>query len=333
MRRPTRTAVFVTSGVVLAVVLVASSWITLPYYGVGPGPAREVTPLISFDGRERYDPSGKLIMTTARIRHLTPLTALVAWLDPQVVVAAERFVQPPGIPPEEEARISFSEMDQSKIDATALVLERLTGYPRDHDSGALIRATSPRCPADAHLFPGDVVTAIDGEPIDSRTEASRIIARTPEGQELDFTLDVDGQPEDAAFARERCIEGDPGAFIGVSMLETFPFPVLIESGDVGGPSAGLMWAVGLYELLTPGDLTQGRAIAGTGTIGLDGSVGAIGEIAEKVLGAEDAGADLFLVPEGNLPELDGIDTGDMRVVPVATFDDALEALRAGSAQG
>lgn len=112
------------------------------------------------------------------------------------------------------------------------------------------------------------------------------------------------------------------------MLDAFPIPIQMASGDVGGPSAGLMWAVGLYELLTPEDLSAGRVIAGTGTVGLDGSVGGVGGILDKVHGAQRAGADLFLVPRGNLEELDGVDTGGMEVVAVGSFDEAVEALGA-----
>ncbi len=318
---------FVTSGLSLAVVLVASSWITLPYYGLGPGPAREVTPLISFDGKQRFEPSGKLVMTTVRVRRLTPVTALAAWLDPEITVAAEQLVYPPGLDREEEERLSFSQMDQSKIDAAYVALSRLTGYPEEHGTGALIRSTAKGCPADGELFPGDVVTAIDGEPIDSRAEASRLIRRALVGQALRFTLDVDGVAEEAVFARAPCVDGvDP--LVGVTMLDTFPFPVQISSGDVGGPSAGLMWAIGLYELLTPGDLSGGRIIAGTGTVGLGGEVGGIGGIIDKVLGAEHAGADVFLVPAANAEEVEGMDTGDMRVISVATFDEAIDALEA-----
>jgi len=331
MRRRSRTTLLIILGALVLAGVVAASWITLPYYGLGPGPTREVTPLISFEGPERHEPTGALVMTTLRAQQLTPLTALAAWLDPEVEIAHEDLLYAPGVDPEEEDRISFSQMDESKIDATYVVLERLTGYPREHGSGALIESTAPRCPADGELFPGDIVTAIDGEPVDSREEASRLIEGTPEGREMRFALDVDGTPEEAVFARESCVDGsDP--LVGVRMLNTFPFPVAISSGDVGGPSAGLMWAVGLYELLTPGDLTGGEVVAGTGTIDLDGRVGGIGGIVDKVLGAENAGASVFLMPASNLEELAGLDTGDMRVVPVETFDQALAALREASAQ-
>jgi PDZ domain-containing protein len=320
--------VFVVGGLILAVILVASSWITIPYYGIGPGPARDVTPLIAFDDRPRYDPSGRLVMTTVRSRHLTPVTALAAWLDPHVQIVEDDRLYPPNLDRQEEQRLSFSQMDQSKIDATAVVLGILAGYPDRHGTGALIEATRDGCPADGELFPGDVVTAIDGEPIDSLAEARRILDRAGEGDRLAFSLDVDGTPEDAIFRKERCIEGERDAFVGVTMLDTFPIPVQISSGEIGGPSAGLMWAIGLYELLTPGDLTGGRVIAGTGTIAIDGSVGGIGDVVDKVVGAREAGAEIFLVPEANADELAGVDTGDMEVVVVSSFDGALRALGA-----
>jgi PDZ domain-containing protein len=125
--------------------------------------------------------------------------------------------------------------------------------------------------------------------------------------------------------RGRC-PGSDEPIVGIVLVEPFPFEITIESGDVGGPSAGLMWAVGLYDLLTPGDLTGGRTIAGTGSIDLDGNVGPIGGIVNKVLAARDANADIMLIPRDNIRELDDVDVGDLRLIPVSTFDQALEAL-------
>lgn len=116
--------------------------------------------------------------------------------------------------------------------------------------------------------------------------------------------------------------------MGVRLVDAFPFQVEIASGDVGGPSAGLMFALGLYDQLTPSDLTQGRTIAGTGTIDPQGGVGPIGGIEDKVLAAERVGATVFLVPKDNMAELQSIDTGAMRLVSVATFQDAVDALSA-----
>jgi len=316
--------------VVVAVVLVAlASWVTLPYYSEGPGPAREVTPLIRFEGPQRFEPTGRLALTTVSFEQLTPITALAAWLDPNRQIVEESILYPPGQDRDREERTSFSQMDQSKINAAYVVLRELTDYPRDRGEGALVEGTAPGCPADDELFPGDLVVAIDGEPIDSYREAGRVIRATPPGREMVFDLDVDGAEMQASFARERCLDGNR-PIVGVQMVDAFPFPIEMSSGDIGGPSAGLMWAIGLYELMTPEDLTGGRLIAGTGTLGLDGAVGPIGGIRDKVLAAQEAGAEIFLVPADNMAELEGVDAGGMRLVSVATFDDARRALEDGA---
>ena len=121
--------------------------------------------------------------------------------------------------------------------------------------------------------------------------------------------------------------------IGINLIDPFPIDVHIASGDVGGPSAGLMGAVGLYDLLTPGDITAGTTVAGTGTIDTRGRVGPIGGIEDKVVAAERAGATVFLVPADNMKELAGVDTGDMQLVSVSTFQDALDALQKLGGQG
>jgi PDZ domain-containing protein len=110
------------------------------------------------------------------------------------------------------------------------------------------------------------------------------------------------------------------------MVNDFPFDVEIASGDIGGPSAGLMYSLGLYDLLTPGDLTDGQLVAGTGTMELDGTVGPIGGITDKIVAARRVGADVFLVPKDNLAEARTEDAGDMRLVAVSSFDDAVTAL-------
>jgi Lon-like protease len=312
---------------IVAASLVAAAWIRLPYYAVGPGPAREVTPLIRFDGPQRYESSGKLVMTTVRWYQVTPIQAMITWFDPNASLISQDVLYQPGTDRDEERRRSLSDMDQSKINASFLVLSRLTGYPKEHGSGALVEGTVPACPAAGTLFPGDLVTAIDGHAIDSRNEASHAIEASRPGRPLTFHIEAAGEEQDVQITRERCIDEAPRrAFVGVNMVPSFPFPLTIESGDIGGPSAGLMWALGLYDLMTSGDLTGGRTIAGTGTISLDGTVGPIGGVTDKIVAAERSGADVFLVPVDDMPELEGTDTGDVEVIPVATFDEALEAL-------
>jgi len=323
MRHPFRVAAFV----VVATVLVAAAWIRLPYYAIGPGPARSVTPQIRYDGRPRYDPTGALEMTTVSYHQVSPLQAIAAWLEPDWALVPQADLYPTGNVALENQR-SISQMDQSKIDATGVVLRRLANYPKDHGTGALVESTVPDCSADGRLFPGDIIEAIDGKPVGDTADVRRILHHAKAGQALSFRLDVDGKVERATFVRKPC-GPDEEVLVGFRSIDPFPFPVSIDSGDIGGPSAGLMWALGLYELMTPGDLTGGRTIAGTGTIDLQGRVGPIGGIRDKVVAAQHAGASIFLAPADDMADLTGVDTGAMRVISVATFADALQALRPG----
>jgi PDZ domain-containing protein len=313
--------------VVLVAASFAAGWVRLPYYALGPGPARDVLTLIEVDGAPTYGSSGHLVLTTVRFTQITPLGGVVAWLDPEQAVVDEDVLYPPGLTPDEEERRAASEMDQSKIDAAFVVLSRLTGYPDDHGPGALIEQVGEGCPADRRLFAGDVIVRIDDEVVDSASEASRLIEAVPPGRPIELRVRADGEVRDVRVERGRC-PGIREPLIGISTVEPFPIEISIESDDVGGPSAGLMWALGLYDLLTPGDLTDGRTIAGTGTIDRDGTVGPIGGILDKVVAARESGADILLVPTDNLGEVRDVDRGAMRVVPVGTFEDALAALGA-----
>jgi PDZ domain-containing protein len=170
------------------------------------------------------------------------------------------------------------------------------------------------------------VVAIDGAPVHTQGDASRALDAAPVSDPITFQVRAGGEPSTVTLTRERCDPRVKRPLVGINLIDAFPFGVQISSGDVGGPSAGLMFALGLYDLLTPGDLTGGKVIAGTGTIDPDGNVGPIGGIRDKVVAAERAGAQLFLVPADNMDELRGVDTGTMRLVAVSSFEDALDAL-------
>jgi PDZ domain-containing protein len=310
----------------LAAVLFASTAFWLPYYSIGPGPARELAPLIRVADHPVYRSNGRFVMTSVHVDQLNGIGVLAAWLDPTRAVVRRDVIYAPGESDQEEARRAISEMDQSKLDAAYVVLKELAGYPKDHGEGVLIESVVPGCAADGELFPGDVVTAIDGRSIGGMRAASDAIRAAPSGSTLTFDVTVDGVPEHIGLVREPC-GGDRDPLVGVRMIPRFPFPITISSGEVGGPSAGLMWAVTLYDLLTPGDLSGGRTIAGTGVIGLDGSIHPIGGIAEKIVAAREAGADVLLLPKGNLAEARAAGVEGIRLVPVASFDEALTWLR------
>jgi len=310
---------------VAAVVLLGGT-VYLPFYSLRPGPARAVQPLIRFDERTRYESEGSFVLTSVRFDQLTAFGVVDAWLDPVESVVSRGELFAPGETEEQERERSISEMDQSKLDAAYVVLEDLTDYPEEHGDGVLIQSVVGGCAADGELYPGDLVTAIDGTAVDRVREARRLIRAAPTGSGLVFDVTVDGDRELVSLVREPC-GGEERPLVGVSMIESFPFDVRISSGEIGGPSAGLAWALGLHDLLTPGDLTGGRTIAITGALAVDGTVFPIGGIEDKVVGAAEVGASVLIVPDGNLTDARAAGGEDMELVPVSTFAEALVYLQ------
>ena len=304
----------------------AAVTIYLPYYSIGPGPAKAVQPLIRFDDRPRYESEGSFVLTSVRFDQLTAYGIVVAWLDPGVSVVPRSDLFAPGETAQQERERSISQMDQSKLDAAFVVLEELTDYPEEHGDGVLIESVVEGCAADGELFPGDIVQAIDGSEVEDVGDARRIIRTTTSGAHLTFDVTVDGEPETVSLTREPC-GGSERPLVGVSMIESFPFDVRIRSGSIGGPSAGLAWALALYDLLTPGDLTGGRTIASTGQLGIDGTIYPIGGAADKVVAAESADASVLMLPMSNIEEARTAGESEIELVPVETFGEALAYLQ------
>ena len=151
----------------------------LPYYSEGPGPARDVLQRIMFEGPQRYDPTGQLDLTTVRYQQLTGLTLVRAALDDTLTVVKSDVVYPPDVPAAVTQQRGVSQMDQSQIAATAVALHALHEYPKDHGDGALIADVGPDCPADGKLFPGDIITSVDGTAVHAAAQASKVFDRIP----------------------------------------------------------------------------------------------------------------------------------------------------------
>jgi PDZ domain-containing protein len=311
-----------------SIALALSLWaVPLPLFSEGPGPARDVVPLIDISGTSTYQPEGRLLFTTVDLGRINLFDAVAAAIDPNRNVVPESEVIPPGLTDEQYDRISLSLMDSSKIAAVVSALSRLTDYPRDHGAGVIVYETAAGSPAHRRLFPGDLITAVDGEPLQGLAELRAVIEEAGVGSTLRISVEpVEGSGRSRTIpirvARER---GGDRPVIGIVAVPNFPFEVSIQSGNIGGPSAGLMWALGIADLLTPGDLGGGRTLAGTGDIDLEGRVRPIGGVGLKVLAAERAGADVFLLPPSNLAEARGTADG-IDLVPVSTLQEALDYL-------
>jgi PDZ domain-containing protein len=301
--------------------------VDLPFFVESPGQAKSVLPLIDVDGTPTYDSEGKLLLTTVNIGRVNVYHAVRAWLDPAANLVSERDLIPPGESDVEYERRSFSQMDQSKIAAVAVALSRFGDYPELRGPGVIVQDSVQGTPAAGRLFPGDLLVAADGTPINDPEHLTQLLAEAGAGARIDFTVrPLEGGEEEVVPLRPIQDPADPSrTIIGILSVANFPFTVRIESGEIGGPSAGLMWALGVSELLTSDDLTGDRTLAGTGTVDLEGNVGPIGGILLKIEAAERAGASVFLLPQDNMAEARDAET-DLRLVPVTNVDQAVAFL-------
>jgi Lon-like protease len=181
-------------------------------------------------------------------------------------------------------------------------------------------------PAAGKIEVGDRVVTVNGRGFRSTEEVIRAVDQTPVGEDVDFGIVRDGKEQTVTVTPE-LQDGTPQAGIATQLGFRFPFDVSVGIDDqIGGPSAGLMFSLGIYDTLTPGSLTDGEVIAGTGTIAPSGKVGPIGGIQQKIAAARETGAKLFLVPADNCREALGATNGDMRLVRAATMHDVVDSL-------
>lgn len=320
-------AIVLGTGSIVLALLVIGSLVRVPFFSEGPGPAHDVLPLISVEDEETFPTDGRLLFTTVSFsaNRLNVFQFVDAWLDPNEDLVPEADLLSPGQTIEEENELQRYAMDQSQLDATAVALRALGRYPAADGKGALIEGTMPGCEADGELFPGNIITAIDGEPVSGARGARDLIDAVPPREPIDFTVLAGRKEIDVALERTACGHDDE-ELVGVSIIDPFPVDLRIDDAGVGGPSAGLMFALGIYDKLDPDDLLDGRTVAGTGQIDLAGNIYAIGGVDKKLQGAEEAGATVFLVPEDNLEEARRAGIEGVKLIPVGTFDDAVEAL-------
>lgn len=292
----------------------------------------EDVPLISISGAETFPTAGALDLLTVQVvgnRERTPswFELAVAWFDSSKAVLPLDDVFPAGQSTEERNEESAVMMVDSQKEATAAALTEL-GYDVRPSVG--VYSLTDDSAAQGILEPDDVIIAAEGQSLET-TEQLREIINAGEGAPITLTIERDGETLDVSVTpTQTTIEGKDVWLIGVSTLHDYNFPidVTIQLNNVGGPSAGMMFALGIIDTLTEGELNAGEIVAGTGTIDSAGTVGPIGGIRQKMFGAVGAGAEWFLAPEANCREVVGHVPDGLRVFSVATLDDALDVLAA-----
>jgi PDZ domain-containing protein len=321
----------------LAVPLLVALWLAallvpLPYVTYSPGYTIDVlgkvdgTETIEVRGAASYHDDGQLRFTTVFVTQpdtdISLIEAMGAWLDPDSAVYPYDTVYAPGETDVTNTREGAQEMASSQDTAVAVALTEL-GYEVETPIVAAVRAGSP---SDGVLRKGDEVLEVGGDPVGSLDEVVSGVADAPEGEPVEVRVRRDGERQTVSLEREQ-VDGEQR--IGIELAPQYDFPFEVDFGidsQIGGPSAGLMLSLAVYDVLTEGSLTDGGVVAGTGTVASDGSVGPIGGIDQKIAAARDDGASLFMVPPDNCADASDAPRGDMRLVRAATMSEALGAI-------
>jgi PDZ domain-containing protein len=324
---------FVLVGVFLLVgAAVLALWpVKLPYYAISPGPVEEVTDLITVTDVPTYTTNGDLYLLTVGLREVNAFEYVEAEIDPQVDLIGRDVIRPPGVSEEQVTRTNLQAMDQSIDAAEYVALTRLgyrVGFTGD---GVSVTQVEPGSPADGTLQVGDLIKEIDGQAVLTADDAAAVIRAHAIGD----TITISGLRNDQPFsvqvtlAPHPDIEGAPMVGVvleTVNLRLTLPIDLRVDSRNIGGPSAGMMYAITILDVLTPEDLTKGHRIAGTGTISTDETVGAIGGVRQKVYAARSVGAEYVIVPADNYADAITAADNDIQVVSVNTLQDALDFL-------
>jgi len=330
-RRRLRTYLAVVGVLLVTGFVVSASVVPLPYYAFRPGAVRETESLISVGGdTEVFPAKGSISYTTVSLRQATLFGLIQGWLDDDVDVHPEEDVL--GDRDADENRtFNLALMDDSKNVAAQVALEHL-GYdvPVTCD-GELVVDVSKGSAADGVLTPGDTIVAVDGEAITTPDDLQRMMDGKKPGDTVRLSVEKPGEEATDVDVTLTAAPDDPArGVVGVvvqprNVSYDFPVDVEIDTGDVGGPSAGLAFTLGILDDLTPGELTGGEAVAVTGTISPDGTVGPVGGTGQKAAAVRNAGIDTFLVPTADYEDAEAR-AGDVHVVPVDNVDEALAAL-------
>ncbi|WP_189542459.1 YlbL family protein [Streptomyces gelaticus] len=354
---PRRTATMLASTLILIALLCAGVLIKVPYSEMSPGPTVNTLgkvggePVLQISGHKTYPTSGNLNMTTVRVTgadyNMNLVEAVAGWLAHDSVVVPHDTLYPDGKTEQESTQENAEEFSQSQESAKVAALTEL-GIPVA--SRVVVSTVVKGSPAQGKLHAGDVIKQVDGTPVRQPEDVAKLVTRHDPGEQVTFTI-IPARTAQAAEKAGKEPEGsrkivittakapkENRAIVGIQAGtdHTFPFRIDIKLADVGGPSAGLMFSLGIVDKLTPGKLTGGKFIAGTGTIDDKGKVGPIGGINMKLVGARNAGARYFLTPDENCRAAASDTPSGLTLVKVKTIDDAkksLEKIRAGDTAG
>ena len=334
-----RYSTMVVATISLIVLTCVAYLIPVPYVTMRPGPAFDTLgkfddqQMFTFgDGVKTYPTSGSLDFTTVSVTRADSKVSLVdavtSWFDRDVAVVPKSLVYPDNQTAQQSTAASAAQLDGSK-DASRVAALRAAGYTvTERPQVAGLTAGGA---ATGLLEVGDVITQVDGTAVTTSQQAVGIIGGKKPGAVVSITVERKGATK-TVDVTTRPADDDPAVpRIGVSLGTKYTYPLTINNNvgrEIGGPSAGTMFALAIYDKLTPGELTGGKKIAGTGEITADGVVGPIGGVRQKMRGAANAGASIFLVPQANCDEATDGDDDGLKLVKITKLADAISSLEA-----
>ncbi|MFE9422954.1 PDZ domain-containing protein [Kitasatospora sp. NPDC006697] len=342
---PRRSATMLAATLMLIALLCVSVVLKVPYSQLSPGPTYNTlgaqdkagTPVISISGTPTYPTSGHLNMTTVQVTGAdyqpSLLSVVVGWLRDDQLVVQHDILYPKGQTEQQSEQQNAEEFASSQDSAKTAALTQL-GIPVGNE--VQISEVVAGGPSEGKLHAGDRIVAVDGTEVTDPNQVAPLVQAHKPGEDVVFTVvphsqdELNVKPSDESKVTVTTTKSpETGkAMVGVVAApgHNYPFKIDIGLQDVGGPSAGLMFALGIVDKLTPTDLTAGKFVAGTGTIDDKGNVGPIGGIAMKVIAARDAGARYFFTPSDNCTEASRNTPAGLRLIKVDTLDQALKAL-------
>jgi PDZ domain-containing protein len=306
----------------------------IPYVVLSPGPTvntlgqEDDKEVIQISGTETFDSTGQLRLTTVKVRSdVKLLPAIAGWFSDDDAVVPREVIYPPDTTEQQVEERNAEDFAASQTSAETAALTAL-GYPVQ----VTVTEVTAGGPSESVLRTGDVITSVDGQPVRFAADLTDAIRAKPAGTAFGVGYTRAGTPATATITTQATDGQPPRIGVKVEQKQPHPFNLKIDLEDIGGPSAGLMFALGIVDKLGAEDLTGGKIIAGTGTMDDAGGVGPIGGIPQKLVGAKDAGATAFLVPADNCEEAVDNAVSGLPMYKVSTLDeaiDALETLRSG----
>ncbi|MEZ0066086.1 PDZ domain-containing protein [Streptacidiphilus sp. MAP12-20] len=345
---PRRSATMLASTLLLIALFCVTLLVPAPYAEMSPGPTYNTLgdqngkPVIVISGHQTYPTTGHLNMTTVEVSSAdyrpSLISALAGWIDGNMAIVPHSTLYPDNQTAQQAQQQNAEEFSASQDSAKTAALTQL-GFPVAAE--VVVAAVVENSPSVGKLHAGDVIVAVDGTPVTDPKQVSALVTKHQPGQDVVFTVipkaktsELTQTPAQRAAEEQRVAvktaenPTTQKAMVGIQpdVEHTFPFDVEINLGDVGGPSAGLMFALGIVDKLNGTDLTGGKFVAGTGTIDSTGNVGPIGGISMKLIAARAAGAQYFFTPADNCAEAASATPKGLTLVKETTLKGALDAL-------